>query len=222
LGGRREIGRLLSGWFKFRIGWQWYLAAFGLVLGPLAFAGVYIALGNAPRGLAEGATALTLAGSLLFNFFGAPLGEEAGWRGFALPRLQQRFNALAASVVLGLIWAFWHIPFYIDPDMAAAHIPFGIFIAICVVLSILFTWIYNNTQGSLVGPVLAHFSFNLTGAFVAGSLGLVPPMIIYIAGGVMLSAWAILVIVVGGPARFTGRVRRDKPAGYARAGASAE
>lgn len=205
IGGWAEIRRLLSGWFRFQLGWRWYLAALGFVLGPLLFALVYIALGHPPRGLAPGTTLAALAGSLLMTCFGAPFGEEAGWRGFALPRLQQRYNALVSSVLLGLLWAFWHIPFYIDPEMAADHIPFGIFILICIVLSILFTWIYNNTRGSLVGPMLAHFCFNFTGSFIAGRLGLVPPLVIYIAGGVMLTTWAALVIILARPAYFSRR-----------------
>jgi membrane protease YdiL (CAAX protease family) len=211
LGGWGEIRRLLSGWFRFQLGWRWYLAALAFVLGPLLFALAYIALGHPPRGLAPGTTLASLAGSLLMTGFGAPLGEEAGWRGFALPRLQQRHNALVSSVLLGLLWAFWHIPFYIDPEMAADHIPFGIFIAICIVLSILFTWIYNNTRGSLVGPMLAHFCFNVTGSLIAGRLGLVPPLVIYIAGGVMLTTWALLVVVLAKPAYFSRRPAEALP-----------
>jgi membrane protease YdiL (CAAX protease family) len=203
IGGAAEIKRLLSGWLRFKIGFRWYLAALAFVLGPLLVALVYIAAGQPHRGLAPGATLLTLAGALALNFFGAPFGEEAGWRGFALPRLQQRWSALLSSLILGVVWAFWHLPFYIDPDMAAGHIPLPIFTVICIVLSILFTWIYNNTGGSLVGTMLAHFCFNLTGAFIIGYLGMAPAMVMNIAGGALLGGWAILVIVLAGPRHFS-------------------
>lgn len=205
LGGMPEVKRLLSGWLKFNLGWHWYLAAFTFVLGPLLVVLVYIALGNAPRGLSESATPLSLLGSLLFIFFGAPFGEEAGWRGFALPRLQQRFTALQSSLILGVVWTFWHLPFYIDPQVAARHIPLPIFLVICIVLSILFTWIYNNTHGSLVGVMLSHFCFNFTGTFLVGHFGLVPQMMMYITGGVMLGTWALLVVLFAGAKTFIRR-----------------
>jgi hypothetical protein len=77
-------------------------------------------------------------------------------------------------------------------------IPFLIFIPQCVALAILFTWIYNNTRGSLVATVLTHFFFNFSGAFIAGHLGLLPPMVLYIGGGIMVGIWMLLVVVFAG------------------------
>jgi uncharacterized protein len=214
IGGGAEIKRLLSGWIQFKLGFRWYLAALTFVLGPLLVAAVYLALGQAHKGIAAGTVPLTLLGGLAMTLFGAPFGEEAGWRGFALPRMQKRYNALMASVLLGLVWAFWHLPFYIDPVQAANHIPLPIFVVICVVLSILFTWIYNNTRGSLVGPMLAHFCFNLTGAFIVGYLGMAPQMLMNIAGGVLLGGWAVLVIVYAGPRYFSKKPLDDLPLAF--------
>jgi len=196
IGGPAEIRRLLDGFTRWKIGWQWYLAVSILVLGPLAVAGVYIALGNAPGGLPAGWTVWNFLGALVFTLCAGPLAEEAGWRGFALPRLQGRFSALNASLLLGLLWAFWHLPQYQLPDNGM--IPFPIFLPICVALAILFTWFYNNTGGSLVATVLAHLCFNFSGAWLAGYLGLAPAMLLNIAGGAGILVLVIVVIVFAG------------------------
>jgi membrane protease YdiL (CAAX protease family) len=227
LGGLPEIKDLLSGFTRWRTGLRWYLAALGFLLGPLAVAVIYFALGNPPAGLAPGVTASILGISFFRTLISGPLGEETGWRGFALPRLQEKFSAFTASVLLGLIWAFWHVPFYLDPVQRAKHIPFLIFIVIDVALALLFTWIYNNTGGSLVATVLAHFSFNLAGTFVAGHLGLLPAMLLYMAGGVLIGLWAVLVIVFAGPRNLSRKpveqlpFRRPNPADTPRGGTSA-
>jgi len=198
IGGWPEIKRLLSGFTRWNVGLRWYLAAMFLFLGPLAFALVYIALGNSPEGLAPGLTTTAILGQLLFTLFSGPLAEEAGWRGFALPRLQERYNAFVSSLVLGVIWCFWHLPLYFKPGSSQQGIPFPVYLMLVVTLGIYFTWLYNNTQGSLVISVLAHFSFNLSGGFIAGTLGLLPPMILYVAAGSLLVLTVVFVVIYFG------------------------
>jgi hypothetical protein len=77
-----------------------------------------------------------------------------------------------------------------------------------VTLGIYFTWLYNNTRGSLIITVLAHFSFNLSGGFIAGTLGLLPPMVLYIAAGSML-----LLSVIGVVFYFGGKTLSRKSDG---------
>lgn len=103
IGGSAEVKRLLSGFTRWNVGLRWYLAAAFLFLGPLAVALIYIALGNEVPGIQPGLTVSVFAGQLLFTLFSGPLSEEAGWRGFALPRLQEKFNALNSSLILGVI-----------------------------------------------------------------------------------------------------------------------
>jgi uncharacterized protein len=74
------------------------------VLGPLEFALVYGAIGNPVPGLQQGWTLPLILGQLVFQLFSGPLAEEAGWRGFALPHLQEKYNALVSSLILGMIW----------------------------------------------------------------------------------------------------------------------
>lgn len=87
--------------------------------------------------------------------------EEVGWRGFALPRLQSRYGALAASLILGVAWAVWHAPIWFIPDAGFSTLPFAVFMAFTIALSILFTWLYNST-GSVLLPALAHAAINAT------------------------------------------------------------
>ena len=198
IGGTTEVERLLSGFTRWKVGFRWYLAAAYLFLGPLAFALIYIALGNPISGIKPGMTTTAMLGQFLFTLFSGPLAEEAGWRGFALPRLQAKYNALVSTLMLGVIWCCWHIPLYFQPESSQQGIPFPIYLMLVITVAIYMTWLYNNTQGSLIITVLAHVSFNLSGGFIAGTLGLLPPMVLYIAAGSMLVLTVIGVIVYSG------------------------
>ncbi len=70
-------------------------------------------------------------------------------------------------------------------------------------LSILFAWVYNNTGGSLVATVLMHFSFNFSGAFLAGHLGVMPPMLLYAGGGTAIGLLTVVVVIVFGWRRLS-------------------
>jgi membrane protease YdiL (CAAX protease family) len=199
IGGGNEVKRLLSGFTRWNVGLRWYFAAAFLVLGPLAFALVYGALGNPVPGLQPGWTLPLIVGQLIFQLFSGPLAEEAGWRGFALPRLQEKYNALVSSLILGVIWCCWHIPLFFLPGASQQSIPFPIYLMLVVTLGVYFTWLYNNTHGSLIITVLAHFCFNLSGGFIAGILGLLPPMILNMAAGSMLVLVVIGIVIAFGP-----------------------
>jgi membrane protease YdiL (CAAX protease family) len=83
-----------------------------------------------------------------------PLVEEPGWRGFALPRLQPRHGALGASLLLGILWAFWHTMMFIL--QGATALIFAVSIANIIAGSVVFSWLYNHTRGSLLIAILAH------------------------------------------------------------------
>jgi membrane protease YdiL (CAAX protease family) len=198
IGGLPEVKRLLSGFARWRVGVWWYLAALGLFLGPLAIAGVYRLLGNATPGMTPGLTGTAFAGSLLFTLLSGPVAEEAGWRGFALPRLQERFGALTSSLILGVVWAFWHIPLYFMTGASRLGVPFFIYLPLVVTLTIFLTWLYDNTGGSLIITVLAHYAFNLDAVLITGSLGLLPLMVFYMTAGPGLLIGVVVVVVVFG------------------------
>jgi uncharacterized protein len=202
IGGKAQVFKLLSGFTRWKVSPWWYLAAFMMTGFPLLIAIVYILLGNPIRGLEPGATDWTLLSSLGFTLLSGPLAEEAGWRGFALPRLQEKHGALASSLFLGLLWACWHLPFYMEPGYAANGMPLPIFLCVVTALSVLFAWIYNNT-GSLLLTVLAHFFFNFSSTFLVQHFGLLPPMWLYIGGGGLMMLLILFAVIVFGPKRLS-------------------
>jgi membrane protease YdiL (CAAX protease family) len=150
--GVRALLRPLGTW---RVGVRWYLAALLLPGGIFVVAaGAYDALGHVEPLFYLPNQPAFVAAAIVF-----PLGEEVGWRGFALPRLIERFGPLAASFILGVLWTLWHIPMLtlqgVSPELYFVFVPF------MVGGSILFTWIYRHTRGSLLLAVLAHVGVHL-------------------------------------------------------------
>lgn len=202
IGGWNDVKKLLSGFARWKVSVWWYLAAFSLALFPLLFALVYHLLGFTSPGPKPGMTIMALLANLVFTLFSGPIAEEAGWRGFALPRMQKRFGALVSSLILGSIWACWHLPFYAISG-GGAGLPFPIYFVMVLVVTVFITWIYNYSNGSLLLCVLTHFSFNFSSAFIAGHLGLLPPMVFQMGCGAMLGLYVIVIIVVFGPKRLS-------------------
>jgi uncharacterized protein len=92
--------------------------------------------------------------SILFN------SEELGWRGFALPRLQAKYNALVSSLILGIPWLFFHFPLFFKLGSSQADSSFICYGIGIMATTVLFTWMYNNTRGSLLFAFLLHASSN--------------------------------------------------------------
>jgi len=207
IGGWSEIKKLLSGFLRWKVSIKWYLAACLLFIVPLIFAGFYILFGGQSPGPVPDLTVGIFFIYLLFTLLSGPLSEEAGWRGFALPKLESKFNALNSSIILGIIWACWHIPLY----FVEVRMPFYIFIILNTVISILITWGYNNTKGSLIITVLFHFSFNFGGAFIAGYLGLLPQMVFYISGSILIIPYLIIVVKYAGPEKLSRKPDSEMP-----------
>ena len=101
-------------------------------------------------------------------FYGAGTNEEPGWRGFALPRLQTKFSPLIASIILGLIWGFWHTPIYLP--QYGSFIQYGIFLLNTIKIAIILTWLYNRTGGSVLATALMHTIGNITYEFLPSTL----------------------------------------------------
>lgn len=177
-GGWRGLHDLFSSILIWRVPVRWYLLA---VLLPTALnlsaIGLYVLLGGSlptipgsvPSDLdplVTGSTATTI-GFVSFYFFLASLAEEIGWRGYALPLLQSRMSALSSSLLIGVVWAFWHVPSMFLLDGATqASIPFHWYLPSAVAISVLFTWLYNNTRGSLLLATLLHASIPVTNILV--------------------------------------------------------
>jgi uncharacterized protein len=91
-------------------------------------------------------------------FLGGPLAEEPGWRGFALPRLQRLHGPLVGSLILAPLWACWHLPLFFVPawDTPPTILNFILYLTAVTVMTIVFTWVFNNTKGSLLIAILLH------------------------------------------------------------------
>jgi len=153
--GLRHLGRRIV---QVNIGWRWYLAAVLLV--TLATMGQLVIIS-----LMGQAFDMTLfvaqLGSLLPLLIIGPLSEEIGWRGYALGRLQTRWNALTSSLIVGLVWALWHLPLFmmVGTSQHELGIPFMPFLIELTASSILYTWLYNNTKQSLWSAILLHWLY---------------------------------------------------------------
>lgn len=166
LGGWAEIKQLLRGILIWRVGIQWYLFVFLFpVAARLLAVGVNVLLGGEPPRFFSSATVgfSGISPVLIILFLGIfirpSLVEEIGWRGFALPRMQERLGALGASLLLGLLWGLWHFhpvnfPFYKDWMLW--------FLLMTLLGSVIYTWIYNHTGGSILLAALFHASTNFS------------------------------------------------------------
>ena len=151
--GLADLGRRMLRW---RVGVRWYVLAIVIPLGAtLAAIGLNLALG-APVSALDDLDAWYLLIGLFFlrliNPLDGPMGEEPGWRGFALPRLQADRSPLMASLILGLIVAAWHLPLVFLPAEDLAPI----FLLATVAVTFMYTWIYNHTGGSVLMTIIAH------------------------------------------------------------------
>jgi uncharacterized protein len=160
LHGGAEVRRLLRRLVMGRVGIFWYAAIVALT--ALMLVAVWVStLFGAPAPVVAATVAGTLSLFLFSIFPGSAVGEELGWRGFALPRLQARRSALAASLIVGSVWGAYHFPLFLvgTPNRPLAlFLPFAIS---CVIMSIFYTWMYNGTRGSLLIAVLLHAATNL-------------------------------------------------------------
>jgi len=143
-------------------------------------------------------------GFLAYNIVTFGYGEEAGWRGFALPRLQARHSALAATLLLTIGWAIWHTPLFFYrtgyTSMGAAGIA-GWFFSL-LTGAVLLTWLYNESRGSILVVALFHAAVDVVFTSDVSSPDVVN------AAGALITLWGVVVLVATGPKELsrTGRI----------------
>jgi membrane protease YdiL (CAAX protease family) len=163
--GQDGLHRWLRRSLQWRVGWGWLALSFFVPLAVMGLAAtVHITLGGtiAPSP-ASGRVLLAVVNFGLVLLFGGPLGEEFGWRGYALPVLQERYSWRVASLVLGTVWGAWHLPLFYMADTAQSHIPLSLFMVSTVALSVLFSWLFNRTRGSVLPALVLHTAVNAWG-----------------------------------------------------------
>ena len=155
LSGLRILGQRI---IQFKLGWRWYIFTFLIVVaGTAGQLTINKLLGNTfPRSLF-----LAQLGSFLPLLILGPLSEEIGWRGYALGRLQTRWNALISSLIIGMVWALWHLPLFlmVGTSQHELGLPFIGFLVGFLANSILYTWLYNNTKQSIWSAILLHWLY---------------------------------------------------------------
>jgi membrane protease YdiL (CAAX protease family) len=213
LGGRAAIRALLRRLLVWRVGWPWYLAAILLNGGIIVAAlGLYALVGGVVPAWPAFNPALLVNVILTFVVVMLINGEEIGWRGFALPRLEARWGVPVAIALLGTLEALFHLPIFFSQGSSEAGgqngTPFLAFWVSSVAAVLLLTWVYNNTRGSLLLAYLFHGSMNTwsnvlpfpatSGAFF------------WCLAGVQCAVCAVVVAAFG-PARLSRKPASEMP-----------
>jgi membrane protease YdiL (CAAX protease family) len=187
--GLKAFGRRLVLW---RVNVRWYL--FALLVMPAVVVAGYVFLPDAKQNVDGGVFAIagTYVSVLIILMLLGGGQEEPGWRGFALPRMQERWHPLKASVLLGVLWGSWHLPLFAflkdynnaDPGFWNIAAMFVVFTACyTVALSVILAWLVNNARGSILLAMLAHGSVNAATNFAPETA--VPLMVAFVAMGVL-------------------------------------
>jgi uncharacterized protein len=207
--GTSAVNKLIEKVLIWQTGVVWYLVA--LLSAPLLF---FITIFSVPGAidifqLPEPHLILKYGFFLILNIFTAPLMEELGWRGFALPRLQERFGPLFGTLILGTLGALWHLPLWLSSpeyhgataDLIGISLPFLFlrYTGSYMGAAIIYTWLYNRTNGSIFLPMLFHASINTTfshfyEAFVPALFPFYPAHLLYSKIGFGLLGLLIIVI----------------------------
>jgi uncharacterized protein len=194
IAGRTGVRQLVASMSRWRVGVGWVLVAILSPFGMFALAAIVLRLVGQPWPdlslLARqfGNTTWLLGAFLAAAVYG--LGEEPGWRGFALPRLQRRHGALVASLLVGGIWAAWHIPFFAY-RYHLGGIDLFFFVLGVLAGSIWLTGLYNSTGGSVLMVMLWHVTWNMANAMAAAVSG---GIVVLLTVQVIITAVVILLI----------------------------
>lgn len=181
------VGRALHG----RVDVRWYVFALGLMPATKLLVALLhrLMMGEWP---VFGETRwYVMAGAIMMSTW-VQAGEEVGWRGYALPRLAGRFGLAPASLVLGAIWAAWHLPLFFVPMADTFGQSFPLYLLQVTALSVAMAWLYARTQGSLLLVMLLHASINNTKDIVPSAVqGASDPLLL----GASAPGWLTLAIL---------------------------
>jgi len=200
-GGRPLVAELYG---RFRL-WRTPLGVYLVVLflPGLLLTGVLWLLRQAGR---EGPIAYVPGGGRIVLGLVISVAEEVGWRGYALPRLTKRFGSFAASGLIGVVWTLWHIPMFLG-----AGVPLNLLVVMVLLMtggSLLMTWAFNRSGGSLVVAVAGHLGAHLNNSNLALP-GDVTPLVVH---AVVYAALGLFVMRSALPRPRSGTPRRNPPA----------
>jgi membrane protease YdiL (CAAX protease family) len=204
------VGRLLARIGRWRVDARWYVFAIGYFAAiKLAAALIHRVAADAWPQFGDTSWALMLGGIMVSTW--AQAGEELGWRGYALPRLAAHLGLAGASILLGGLWALWHLPLFFLPNTGSTGQSFPLYLLQVTALSVTMAWLYWKTEGSLLLVMLLHASVNnTTGIVPAAVAGAMAPL--SFRGSLVAWLTVLLSWVVAAPllARMRGADIGDK------------
>lgn len=204
--GKEGVKTLIKRALNFRIPLKWLAAI--LVL-PLAVAAASRHLyiwrgGELPDSPVLGSPIAIIVLFLFLFFFGGSVNEEFGWRGYALDRIQLKHSALLSSLILGFLWALWHLPLFFFRSLSQSYMSFWIFLGLTCAIAVLMTWLHNNNGGNILVALLFHTIWNLSGSifpyWYAESGANQTPLLFAM---ILFSVIALVIVVFTGPAKFS-------------------
>lgn len=163
--GKAGVKALLRRTVLWRVGLPWYVIALGLPTTLSCATAVLAYLVGTSDFIRVGALA-----PIEVVLFVLVVGEELGWRGYALPRLLEKRSALAASLILGVLWGLWHLPTFLVPGTPQYGLPLTAFVLLTIEYSILMTWVFLHTAGSVLIATVFHGAINLSQGLFLGSV----------------------------------------------------
>lgn len=194
-GGWPAVKDILLRLIRWRVHPIWYVVALGITgLLSLIAIGIYLVIGGTNQ-IGVLLTSQDLLPALLFQIFFFLLTEETAWRGFALPRLQASYSALNASLILGVLWGFWHLPLFLIPGSFQSTLPLAGFLLATIAMTIITTWVFNHTHGSVLLVAILHAATDTTIAYTNVMSG--DQALFWIFVGVQIAFAVILVVTQG-------------------------
>lgn len=208
--GRAGVEGLLRPILRWEVGVRWYAFALGYMAAIKLLAALVHRLVTGAWPLFGDTPVLVMAGAILVStWFQA--GEEVGWRGYALTRLAARFGLAGASVLLGVIWAAWHLPLFFIPGTTTTGQSFPLYLLQVTALSVAIAWAYARTHGSLLPVMVMHAAVNNTKDIVpSADQGATNPLVL--SGS--LVAWLTVALLWMGAGYFLLRMPKELTAAY--------
>jgi hypothetical protein len=169
--GSAGVFELLHRLIQWRVRARWYVFAVTYMAAiKLAVALLHRLLAGAWPRFGDDAWYVIIVATVASTVVGGQAGEEIGWRGYALPRLASRFGYARASVLLGVIWALWHLPLFFTVGADTYRQSFLVYTLQVTAVSVALAWLYEHTNGSLLLAMLMHSAVNQSKDIVPSAL----------------------------------------------------
>jgi uncharacterized protein len=215
-GRKRGVRELLARFLIWRVGLRWWaFALFSTVIPSVAALLLFDLFGGPTVDWSALKPLPSVVPMIVMLTILAGAGEEFGWRGFALPRLQARHSALVSSLIVGVAWGIWHIPMFLiegttqykwqqEAGLIPAVLGYGAF---CIVWAIQYTWVFNNTRGSVLLAAVVHGAGNAwIGGYIDVYRGHFAGVLVFTVVSAVVSA---VIVLVAGPANLSRKSERN-------------